>query len=180
MTFDFTERLNYSQGIAIGPEIERHLVRSIPLAVAFHKNTTTGNDHGIDGWIERNGLPPVSVDFKHESYCPILRWGQHKDEACIETVSVWRDGKEIAPGWTVNPNKRTDLVVYTWPTASEARRFWILWFPFLCQAAIRNRAEWEYRFRVHHIRNRDYETLCMYPPRRVIAQAMKALTSGAA
>lgn len=178
MIYDFVEQLNFSNGVELSDSLLGHIVASIPRATGHRAATKDEDLSGTDVWIDRRDLPPVSVDFKHRSFCPIDRWG--KDDACIETCSVFRDGKRIKPGWTLDKTKRTDLVVYTWPAANGQRRFWILWFPFLCQAATLNHHVWNHIYGEMPTSNNGYQTLNIYVPRIVIAKAMKSLSVGAA
>jgi hypothetical protein len=173
--YDFVKQLNFSMGVDVSEGILEHLKSSVPLASGIRMATPNEDRHGTDVWIDRTGLPSISVDFKHRSFCPIDRFG--RDDACIEVCSVCRNGKREKPGWTIDSRKRTDIVVYTWP-AGASRRFWILWFPFLCRTAMQRRSEWEYRYGVKETRNNGYVTLNVYVPRRVIARAMRELVSG--
>jgi len=117
-------------------------------------------------------LPPISVDVKHRSFDPIEKFGT--DDACIETTSVycgnprlpWEDSLEKKVGWSIDPNKRTDLVVYTWPAKQEKRRFWILYFPHLCCAAQKHWRMWAEKYKERSAKNNGYLTLSVYPSRK--------------
>jgi hypothetical protein len=175
MSWDFRERLNFSQGVVIGEAITSHLMASIPGSVGARPATVNEDRSGTDLWIDREGLPPVSVDFKHRSFCPIVKL--KSDDACIETCSVFQDNVRKKIGWTLDASKRTDLIVYTWP-AKEGTRFWILWFPFLCRAATLNWERWCYVYTERPAQNNDYQTLNVFVPRTEIARAMRDLTVG--
>src|SRR5690606_1780156 len=128
---DFAERLAFSEGVELEDAVLARIVDGIPGATGIRRAGQDDDRAGTDYWIDRDGLPPVSVDVKHRAFCPIQRFGS--DDACIETTSVylgsgppWRDSGRRKIGWTLDPRKRTDLVVYTWP-AETGRRFWILY-----------------------------------------------------
>ena len=187
--YDFAERLAYSEGIECPGALRRRLIDSIPGAYEIQKATKNQDRNGTDFWIHRYELEPLSVDFKHRSFCPIQRWDS--DDACIEWCSVYKAEKgeqrprppyeprrQIRPGWSIDANKHTDLVIYTWPAALGKRRFWILFFPHLCEASRRNLEAWRTLYREEPTPNSGYWTLNVYVPRIVIAKAMRELTTG--
>jgi hypothetical protein len=153
-----------------------HLFDMIPGALDLKRAPKQDDKNGTDYWLLRtSGLPPVSIDMKNRDFCPIERFGS--DDACIEIVSQYMNGFCWKTGWTLDETKRTDLIIYTWPHAG-GRRFWVVYFPILCQAATLNWQTWRDRFHMKAAHNRDYDTLSIFPPRHVIAQAMRALTEG--
>ena len=186
MIHEFTERRLWSGGVDVSDGLRRHLLELVPASTRLRDPSAEEDGHGTDLWVDRRDLPPLSVDFKHRSYCPIERWGI--DDACIETCSVYKgpwpndgSGKRVKCGWTIDATKRTDIVVYTWPAGFEdVRRFWILWFPALCSAAIRSMPEWQRRYRERPAQNNGYSTLNVYVPRVEIVNAMRPLLSGVA
>lgn len=188
----FSERLTFSEGVGLNADILNHIRAAIPSAAKWEKATVQADKNGTDYWLLReHGLPPLSFDMKNREFCPIERFG--KDDACIETCSVfkreqsgddgyWRQktyvrGKRVAIGWTLNFTKRTDWIVYTWPQ-SNGRRFWIVPFPFLCQAARLRWTSWLSSYPELPAENRGYETLSIYPARTEIRSAIAGLMSG--
>jgi hypothetical protein len=188
--YDFIERLEFSEGIELTETMLQHIFHSIPGAERIQKAKDHEDDHGTDYWVYRKyNLPPISIDMKNREICPIeLGWG---DDVCIETTSQyygpkdgkWVDSKRSKPGWTLDEKKRTDLVVYTWPHHKdlfevEYVRFWILYFPHLCAASQRHWREWIKRYGEKPTPNRTYITLNTYVPRKVVAEAIRELTTG--
>lgn len=185
MTHDFRERLGFSQGVAMPEKLLEYLLSSISGGLEIVPATEEEDRQGTDYWVRRDhGLPIVSVDVKHRDFDPVLKYGS--DDALIETTSVyrgpkngpWLDCHREKPGWTLDTIKRTDLIVYTWPQPDGKRRFWILYFPFLYEAARRNWREWAKEYGERSAGNAGYLTLFICPPRRVIEEAIKALTAG--
>jgi len=185
--WDFLERLNFSEGREISEGILEHLKDITPKAINIRKATENEDRHGTDYWIERKNLPPLSVDLKNREFCPIERFGS--DDACIETCSVYTgppkppwydyDKFRIKSGWTIDENKRTDIIVYTWPILnSDKLRFWILYFPWLCKASQNNWKKWRNIYPERPAENRDYVTLSIYPLRKVIVQEIRNLLTG--
>lgn len=184
MTHDFLERLEFSEGVDLGDAILEHLRNSIPGSIAVEKTTKQEDKQGTDYWIKRLDLPPISVDVKHRSFDPIEKFGS--DDACIETTSVyvgppeppWLNKFRKKPGWTIDSTKRTDLVVYTWPTDNGKRRFWIVYFPHLCSVAQRHWSTWAAKYGEKSARNDGYLTLSVYPPRAEIAKTIQEIIEG--
>ena len=184
---DFAERLAFSEGIEDGGDLLSAIANMVHNSNGIRRATPAEDRSGTDYWIDRrDGLPPLSVDVKHRSYCPIAQWGT--DDACIETTSVyrspdmtppWRDDCREKPGWTIDSRKRTDFVVYTWP-ANPGVRYWIVPFVPLCRAANVNWRAWAAQLREKPAYNKGYITLSVYPTRVGIARAIKAFTQGVA
>lgn len=188
--WDFIERLEFSEGAELTETMLRHIFHSIPAASRIEKATEDADRDGTDYWVHRlHGLPSISIDMKNREFCPIERYGS--DDVCIETTSIyrgpndrqWLDNFRIVPGWTINDKKRTDLVVYTWPHkkdlfAEEYVRFWILYFPHLCAATQRKWREWAKQYGEKPALNRDYLTLSIYVPRKVVASEIRVFTAG--
>ena len=183
---DFNERLSFSEGVELSNDVLSRVAEMIPNATSILRANEADDRSGTDYWIERtHDLPAVSIDVKHREFCPVVRFGS--DDACIETTSVYY-GKPVAPyddfsrrkvGWTLDYSKRTDFVVYTWP-AQEGTRFWIVPFIPLCAASRKNWREWARQYKERPARNEGYSTLCVYPPRSLIAGAMREFMSGIA
>lgn len=181
---DFRERLSFSEGVQPGDALMTAIMRMVPNGKEIVRASEADDRHGTDFWIERShNMRPISIDMKNREFCPIERFGS--DDACIETTSVyrgdpqppWVDDARAKPGWTVDYRKRTDFVVYTWPNES-GRRFWIVPFVPLCAAARVRWRVWAKVYGERQARNNGYVTLSVYPPRKVIASAVKEFMSG--
>lgn len=173
---DFHERLNFSEGVELNQNILRHIYEMIPGAIDLERADKRDDKNGTDYWIRReHGLPNVSIDMKNREFCPIERF--NRDDACIETCSVFQNGERRKIGWSLDESKRTDLIVYTWPNP-KGRRFWIVWFPLLCQAARLNWEEWKKKFPERPAPNDGYQTLSIYPLRKVITESMREMMVG--
>lgn len=184
-THDFRERLEFSEGITDEPLMIDALANMVPNSQDVIRATVDEDKQGTDYWIVRShGLPPLSVDVKHRSRCPIEAWGS--DDVCVETTSVyrgksspWEDTKREKVGWSLDYSKRTDFLAYTWPN-EKGTRFWILSFPVFCRACRINWRAWVSLYGEKPAFNSNYATLCTYPTRSEVAQAMRVLTTGVA
>lgn len=188
--YDFTERLQFSEGVGLTEEMLRHVLEHVPAATGYRKAKQHEDKSGTDWWIDRkHGLPPVSIDLKNREICPIKLYGS--DDICIETCSVYKgerrppytDNLRTKSGWTIDDTKRTDLVIYTWPHAADLLggkrlRYWILYFPFLCSAAQKHWRDWAGIYRERATPNVGYVTLNTYVPRIVVAAAIREFSYG--
>ena len=180
---DFKERLAFSEGIQPGGAVMGAVMQMVPGANRVRRASTNEDKSGTDFWVDRDhGLPPLSIDMKNRGFCPIAKY--KSDDACIETTSVYRgtgpnyqDEHRHKIGWTLDAAKRTDYIVYTWP-ANNGVRYWIVPFPPLCSAALRYWREWARKYKEREARNKTYLTLSVYPPRSVIASAMREFMVG--
>lgn len=182
MRSSFLQQLNFSEDIVLENSLVTHLTEIIPAATGVVKSVTSDDRNGTDYWIQReNHLPPISVDVKHRSFDPLIKFGT--DDACIETTSVytgepngkWKDDHRAKVGWTLDESKRTDLIIYTWPATDTDRRYWILYFPLLCRASQLHWRTWAEQYGEKPAQNETYLTLSIYPPRTVIEAAIKEL-----
>lgn len=184
LVHDFKERLNFSEGVEVSGNVLNAVAGMVSNATRIRRAEEKDDRNGTDFWIDRtHDLPPISLDVKHRSFCPIDRF--NSDDACIETTSVYQ-GDNVLPysdegrkkiGWTLNYAKRTDYIVYTWPKGDK-QRFWIVPFVPLCTAARVNWKQWAKEYGERMARNKDYLTLSVYPPRTVIAKSIRQLMDG--
>ena len=183
---DFAERLSFSEGFHDNPDMIEKLLAMCPNSTKIEKSGLKDDRSGTDYWIHRtHDLPPLSIDVKRRSFCPIEKY--RTDDACVETTSVylgeksfwWKDSLRKKIGWTLDYRKRTDFICYTWP-AVDGVRFWILPFVPLCKAARTNWRAWASEYGERSAPNKGYLTLSVYPERRVLSEAIKVLMSGVA
>lgn len=180
---EFDERLAFSEGVISECLMDR-IVSALPTSTGYEKAALADDRSGTDYWLHRKkGLRSLSIDLKNRGFCPIEKFGS--DDACIETTSVyqgpngksWNDKFRRKPGWTIDEKKETDYIVYTWPEGT-ARRYWIVPYPFLQAASIRCWRQWAIKYGEKPAANPRYVTLSVYPPRKVIAKAMRSLMVG--
>jgi hypothetical protein len=185
---DFVERLNFSRHIDRDmEEFLNYLVEIIPGASDWRRATEDEDKSGVDYWILRDhGLPPLAIDVKHREFDPIERFGS--DDICIETTSIyvgpdkppWEDAYRKKVGWTLDATRRTDLIVYTWPLPNGrcGRRFWVVYFPFLCYVALKYWRYWAAKYGEKIVYNNEYKTLCIFVPRSEVEEAIRECCGG--
>jgi len=141
-SFEFNTQLRWSNGIC-NEGIKKILMAQFPNSLDIEKSTTEEDRNGTDWWIVRKDLPSLSVDVKIRSrdYWEDKNRDERFDDLCLETWSVCNPtaGNYGKPGWTRDPKKRTDYILYYWqPTG----RFCLLSFYPLCSVFMSKWKEW--------------------------------------
>lgn len=183
MIHQFHERLAFSEtGERQKAVLER--LRELLGGWGVEKASPEEDRQGTDYWIAGPHGRNFSVDLKVRGHCPIER--NNSDDACIETCAIyrgppqtpWREECRAVEGWTLDANKRTDLIVYTWPSGPDRIRYWAVYFPLLRAAARRYWRVWAQKYGELPARNPGYLTLNVFPPRGVILAAMESAAVG--
>ena len=161
--YDFNQQLKMSQGQVAGASVERVLLDNIPGACAVHSAHQANDRNGTDWWVEMRTGSFLSVDAKVRS----VDWlPKGKDDLALETWSVV-EAKKV--GWTRDPSKRTDYVLWLW---QDTGRWCLIPFQMLCKVFDKNWQGWSAEFQ----RNRQhtpsqsggYHSECVFVPRRVL------------
>jgi hypothetical protein len=132
--------------------LDRHLEPgAIRRASEYH------DKQGADGWWVRQEGRPLAVDWK-------LRQEDHAD-----LVIEWDSRVEHGiPGWTIDPDKITDYVLYLWPHSAR-----LLPSKALRVASVAHRADWELRFGVIEVTTEGRYTTRFTPvPDDIVLGAM--------
>jgi hypothetical protein len=137
--YGFQERLVMSHGAAQGAQIEHLILGSIPGALSVHPAHPINDRHGTDFWVEHASGRHLSVDCKIRSADWLPRGC---DDLAIETWSVVETGKI---GWSRDPNKRTDFVLWFW---ADTGRWCLMPFPMLCGVCQEHWERWRGQYRV--------------------------------
>lgn len=164
-TYDFAERLAWSEGIADSDADLLIILRArIPGCVAVERASLIDDRTGTDYWAHRaHGLRPLSIDLKARSVDPIDAYGT--DDVALETWSSVDD----RPGWTRDPKKTTDYILWLW---TPTRRFFLVPFPALCKVFERYWEEWAAAYPVWDQRNDGWMSQCVMVPRSVLIDAL--------
>jgi len=165
--YDFTERLTWSQGFLHGG-IARILRDRIPHCYDVIPAGQDADRQGTDYWAKRHGLPDLSVDVKVRDEDYAVR-GQ--DDLALETWSVV--GGKI--GWTRNPDKRTDYVLWFW---QDTGRFFLVAFPPLCEVFSRYWQDWRTTYPTAVQTSGEWSSECVFVPRSLVIEKLTAWQSG--
>ncbi len=147
--------------------LDKALSQSIPTYVGFHRSSLEFDKRGVDIWVRRQGARPLAVDVKNRGSDP-REFGE--DDVCLELASNLRTGRE---GWAVDPNKRTDLLVWLFPSG----RHLTLSARAVRTAIERHLGEWRRCFPVRIQENRTlrgytYFSECIFVRREVLERAI--------
>ncbi len=142
--YEFDDRLAMSQGTAGQGTIDDILLRTIPGATAVRNASRREDRHGTDKWVDHVRGEPLSIDMKVRSKDYAV---SGDDDLALELWSVINtrnaEGTTLPArkiGWTRNPNKRTDYILWFW---KDTGRFCLVPFPMLCSVFCDNWQAWE-------------------------------------
>jgi len=171
-TYEFDEQLRMSEGVANTVNVSDILLSQIPGAKIVSKANKTDDRNGTDWWVEMASGQRLSIDAK------IRRQDFGKNDLALEIWSVMESNRI---GWTRDPSKRTDYVLWFW---RDTQRFCLLPFTMLCKVFQEHWQEWarEYKCAKQHTPNRNggYHSECVYVPIRTVWAAIYKRYSGAA
>lgn len=161
--YEFSECLQMSQGTATNSNIRQILMSLFPGALNVRKAKELEDRNGTDWWVDRVGNNTVSVDCKIR---PIdcLEMKPPADDIALETFSVLEhNGRKPVLGWTRDPSKRTDYILWFWVSSG---RYLLMPFLPLCAVFSENWNKWP--IKRHCQQNRGYWSQCMFVERKFI------------
>ena len=173
--YAFNDRLRMSQGQSENASVQSIILANIPGAVAVHSAHESNDRMGTDWWVETRGGSFLSVDAKVRSE----DWASKgHDDLALETWSVVEAGQV---GWTRDPAKRTDYVLWLW---TDTGRWCLVPFQMLCAVFD---AQWQAWTKAHKTRRQHtpnarggYHSECVFVPRRDVWAAIYSRFGGAA
>jgi hypothetical protein len=128
------------------------------------KATTEEDKAGTDFWLTFAG-GRLSVDLKLRGVDPVVDFG--RDDLVLETWSVYETRK---PGWTRDPAKLTDVVVWWWrPTDRIA----ILPYRILRDVFNEHWKEWAWKYDEMIQPNRGYTSRAVFVPSPLVLSAVE-------
>ena len=162
-SYDFDERMRMSDGVSVGADFSVILRTNLVDVVRVERASQTDDRNGTDWWAITNSGRRLSIDCKVRGTDFALKG---KDDLALETWSVVE--KRI-PGWTRNPDKRTDFILWRWSSG----RWCMVPFPMLCRVFTEYWEVWRNEFQraVQHTPRGNgvgYHSECVYVPRRLV------------
>ncbi len=166
--YDFAERVEFAEQLS-AVNLRTILAARLPALLAVRRAGVSDDRRGTDYWVERaNGLPPLSVDVKIRE----KDWAKRgRDDVALETWSVCYS----RVGWTRDTAKRTDFVMWYW---LDTKRFLLIPFPPLCVVFSRHWQEWARVFPTAPQTSGEWESECVFVPRRILIERMGDWCSG--
>lgn len=173
LAYNFTERLQWSEGFTTTATVEGVLLSYIPGATKIVKAEREDDRNGTDWWVYRECDRTLSVDAKVRSIDWVVAHPK-EDDLALETWSVV---ERKVPGWTRNVKKRTDFILWLW---IDTGRWCLVPFPMLCAVFLSKWQEWSstYRTAPQYTPDRDYHSECVFVPRKTVWVAMYDMFGG--
>lgn len=162
--YEFNERVKFSQGVAHDASIETIVLANVPGACKVIPAHKQNDRNGTDWWVEMQGGHWLSIDAKIRATDWAARDPDPKDDLALETFSVVE--KQVI-GWTRNPQKRTDYVLWYWV---DTGRWCLISFPMLCQVFTDKWRQWtrQYQTARQFTPDRGYHSECVFVPRHEV------------
>lgn len=166
--YDFRERMAMSEGVNETADISTILLQNIPGALHVTKATKNEDKSGVDWWVSMSSGARLGVDAKvrEQDYKAI----SGKDDLALETWSVVES--EVV-GWTRNPAKRTDYVLWLW---KDTGRYCLIPFAPLCAVFSDNWQTWAQSYQTNRQytswKGSGYHSECVFVPRREVWKAI--------
>lgn len=172
-SYDFGERMVMSDGVNEQADIRSILLENIPGAKAVTRANRQDDKTGVDWWVKMASGASLAVDAKVREE----DWASRgKDDLALETWSVVES--EVV-GWTRNPAKRTDYVLWLW---KDTGRYCLIPFAPLCAVFSDNWQTWAqiYQTNRQHTprKGNGYHSECVFVPRREVWKAIYLRLNG--
>lgn len=166
-SYEFSERLAMSHGVAAELDIRAILLGNIPGALATHPAHQENDRTGTDWWVEHASGRHLSVDCKVRDEDWAAK-AKPQDDLALE---IWSVVERQKIGWTRDSRKRCDYVLWLW---KDTRRWVLVPFAMLCAVFTEHVDMWRQQYRCAQQFTSDggYHSECVFVPRRVVWAAI--------
>jgi hypothetical protein len=178
MTYDFQERLAFSQGARCSSDIET-IMGILDGCISVTENAVNGNDQGVDYIATLRRGANVLIDAKTRAVGCSKYWKNKEPELAIERWSVMPSGKFHTPaqkakaGWTIDESKITDMILYTFD-ASDCETAFLLPFQSLRLAARKMLNEWMDKYKVDIQTSGYWQSQAVFVPASEVIKAIES------
>ena len=177
MTYDFDERLAFSQGKRMKSDIEL-LKRIIPYCTEVVKADTNTDKQGIDYIAYLAGGAEIGIDAKTREKGASKFWHYGEAELALELWSIYPNGnKEGVKGWTLSDKTNVDLILYTFDS-TDWDKFYLLPYQLLRMAFIRKGREWLSSYARKKQTSNNWQSEAIFIPASIVIEAVKAEMQG--
>ena len=173
--YDFDERYDWAEGVADSDDIRGIIQNKLPNCVRVERAGRMADKQGTDYWACRPDGSQLSIDVKIRA-TDYAVGPFPKDDLALETWSVLpENGRAGKLGWTRDPNKRTDFIMWYW---EDTHRY--CWVPFtpLCAVFSEHWEEWAETYGRWQQRSTGWSSECVFVPRAVLRQAINDWCDG--
>jgi hypothetical protein len=181
MTYDFNERLAFSQGVRCASDIDT-IKMLLDGCESVIENKTNGNDNGIDYVATLRKGAVINIDAKTREKGCSKYWRNDVPELAIEKWSVMPAGRFNTPdhrakaGWTIDESKQTHMILYTFDPSDSDTAF-LLPYHHLRMAARRMLPHWMTRFKVDVQTSGSWQSQAVFVPAPEVLMAIETTYS---
>ena len=181
MTYDFQERLAFSQGARCETDAKT-IMALLDGCQSVAENKSIGNDNGIDYVATLRKGTEVFIDAKTREKGCSKYWKNNEPELAIEKWSVMPGGKfnldplRAKAGWTIDESKATDMILYTFDPSDCSTAF-LLPFQSLRMASRRMIGNWMNRFKVDVQTSGSWQSQAVFVPASEVILAIETTFS---
>ena len=176
MTYDFDERLAFSQGRRIKSDIEL-LQKIIPSCVSIAKTDVNIDKQGIDYVAKLQGGAEIAIDVKTREKGASRFWKKGEPELALETWSVCpecQNGMVTGTrGWTLSDKTNVDFILYTFDVA-DTDRFYFLPYQLLRMAFLHNGTNWIKQYPLKRQTSNSWQSEALFIPASIVLDAIRA------
>ena len=176
MTYDFDERLNFSQGKR-GERDAEILKHAIQGCVSVQKTDIETDKKGVDYIATLEGGAEITVDVKARDKGVSKYWRDGKEDLVLELWSVYPDeDNEGKIGWTLSDKTNVDFILYTFDE-TDSNKYYLLPFQPLRMAFVKNKREWLKKYKTSFTHSGNWSSQAIFVPvteiYRAIAETMQ-------
>lgn len=149
---------------------------NFPGVTRVEKTKLSDDRNGVDYWVYLSNGDQIGVDIK--SRTPDFSLPEHgsKDDLTLESWSVV---EKRTPGWTRNPEKHCDYILFFWPTTG---RWCMIPFRPLCSVFTQHWREWRKVYETNKSESRKgnlvWHSEAVFVPRRLVLDLIEAQYGG--
>lgn len=169
---EFTFDQQFGMSVGVTAQLETDLLLKHFDAVAVTRASIEQDKTGVDFWVTLKNNKRIGIDVKIRDH----DFG--KDDLALETWSVIETGKV---GWTRDPQKQTDYIVWYW---KDTKRYCIVPYLLLRKAFIQHWQAWRalYKSALQTTRQNGavWQSECVFVPRNVVWRAIYEISNGIA
>lgn len=141
MTWDFDERLAFSQGKR-GERDAEILKRAIPNCIDVTKTDEATDKKGVDYIATLEGGAGIGIDVKTRGKGCSKYWRNGQEDLLLEIWSVCPDENNKGKiGWTLSDKTNVDLILFTFDE-TDSKNFYLLPYQLLRMAFLSNGQKW--------------------------------------
>lgn len=136
--FDFQACMTMSEGVDAGADVRQIMTKNVSGVLNVFRAHKINDKSGIDWWAEHSSGKMIAIDLKvnRVEWKPHIKSGDKRTCLPLET---WSNVERKNVGWTLQPEKKTDYVLWTF---QDTGRWCLVPFLMLCRVFRDKKDEW--------------------------------------